>query len=145
MKIKRDKRDILFSMLVRERAEWACERCTTYFSEGNRSGLECSHFFTRSRKSGRWNPLAAAAHCTGCHKELGSNPIQFHRWILAHLGPKKTSQVEALSAKIIHLKKHHKEEIHANLKASWEDMQARRKAGETGRIEFDDPMPDDIL
>ena len=48
-------------------------------------------------------------------------------------------------AKIIHLKEHHKKEIHANLKASWEDMQSRREAGETGRIEFLDPMPEGVL
>ena len=43
------------------------------------------------------------------------------------------------------LKKHHKVEIYENLKASWEDMQARRESGETGRLEFSDPMPEGVI
>lgn len=144
MKIKRDKRDILFSKLVRERANNTCECCDTYYPEGNRSGLECSHFFTRSRKSIRWHPLNAAAHCTGCHSHLGGNPIEFANWILSHLTPKDYLLLTALAGRIVPLKKHDLDDIHANLKASWEDMQARRASGETGRLEFESPYSEHL-
>ncbi len=144
MKVRRDKSDILYSLLVRERAGWACERCNARFSEHQRGGLECSHFYTRSRRSVRVHPLNSAAHCTGCHTWLGGNPLEFGKWIEAHLGTKKTLHLQTLSRQLVNLKKHDKADIHANLKASWEDMQARRKAGEAGRLEFEDPMPDDV-
>ncbi len=142
MNIKRNKRDILFSNLVRERAEWRCERCDKYFPEGHRSGLECSHFFTRSRKSVRWHPLNAAAHCTGCHTHLGGNPMEFADWIRDHLGKQRSAVLRACSGQLTRLKKHDLAIIHVNLKASWEHMQHLRAVGETGRLEFDDPMPE---
>ncbi len=144
MNIRRDKRDKLFSDLVRERAEWRCERCGKYFPEGHRQGLECSHLFTRARKSGRWHPVAAVAHCTGCHSYLGGNPLEFAAWIESRLSPKDYLLLTTLAGKIVRLKKHDLADIHANLKASWQNMQARREAGETGRIEFDDPYPDHL-
>lgn len=144
MNIKRDKRDKLFSNLVRERAGWSCERCLKYFPEDHRNGLECSHFFTRSRKSIRWFPDNAAAHCTGCHTTLGGNPWEFADWIRDYLGPQRSSILRARNSQLVHLKKHHLVEIHLNLKASWEHMQEQRAAGETGRLEFDDPMPEHL-
>lgn len=142
MKIRRDKRDILFSNLVRERAEWTCERCHKQFPEGHRNGLECSHFFTRSRKSVRWHPLNAAAHCTGCHTLLGGNPMEFADWIRDHLGRQRSAVLRACSGQLVRFKRHDLDDIHANLKASWAHMQARRAAGECGRLEFDDPLPE---
>ncbi len=144
MNIRRDKRDKLFSLLIRERANNTCERCKTYYPEGNRSGLECSHFFTRSRKSIRWHPLNAAAHCTGCHTRLGGNPLEFADWIHTYLGKQQRAILRARNGQLLRLKKHDLADIHANLKASWQDMQARREAGETGRLEFESPYPEHL-
>ncbi len=137
--------DSLFSKLVRERANWTCERCGTYYPEGSRQGLDCSHFYTRSRRFVRWNPWNAAAHCVGCHSELGGNPVEFARWINDHLGWEKAGKLEVIANRPVRLKQHRLRDIKANLKASWEDMQARRKAGETGRIEFENPMPEGLV
>ena len=145
MNIKRTAPDIIFSNLVRERAEWSCERCHTYFPEGHRAGLEASHFYTRSRKSVRWSPLNCAAHCTGCHSSLGGNPMEFADWIREYLGPEKSAALIAQNRILMRLKRHDKREILANLKASWEHMQSCRCAGETGRLEFDDPYPEHLL
>lgn len=142
MKIRRDKRDALFSLLVRERAEWHCEACHRYFPEGDRRGLECSHFFSRRKRSVRWSPDNAAAHCFSCHQNLGENPIVFKKWIADYLGEKRLANLESRAQTIIRLKKHDLADIHANLKASFEDMAGRRKKGEWGRLEFIDPMPD---
>ena len=147
MNIKRTAPDIVFSNLVRERAEWTCERqsCSKYFPEGHRAGLECSHFYTRSRKSVRWSPLNACAQCTGCHSHLGGNPMEFADWIREYLGPEKSAALIVQNRIIMHLKRHDKREILANLKASLEHMQSCRRAGEVGRLEFSDPYPDHLL
>ena len=145
MNIKRTQPDIIFSNLVRERAEWTCERCHTYFPEGNRGGLECSHFYTRSRKSVRWAPNNAAAQCTGCHSHLGGNPMEFADWIREHLGPEKSAALIVQNRQSLQLKRYDKREILANLKASWEHMQSQRRAGEAGRLEFESPYPEYLL
>lgn len=75
---------------------------------------------------------------------LGENPVIHHDWIKGHLGDEKFAVLRIQAERIIRLKKHDKADIYENLKASWQDMQARRKAGEAGRLEFDDPMPDGV-
>ncbi len=75
---------------------------------------------------------------------MGQNPLAHADYVKAVLGIKKYEQLKALGNKTIRLKSHHIDEIRANLKASWQDMQARRKAGECGRLEFEDPMPDGV-
>jgi len=52
MKIKIDKRDKIFSLLVRERAGHVCERCGV----GRQAKLECSHIFSRTHRATRWHP-----------------------------------------------------------------------------------------
>ena len=144
MKTRRDKLDTLFSLLVRERAEWMCEVCGRYFPEDARQGLHCSHHFSRRKRSIRLSPLNASAHCFSCHQTLGENPVLFHDWIKGHLGDEKFAALRIQAERLVRLKKHDRADIYSNLKASWEDMQARRKSGEMGRIEFEDPMPDDV-
>ena len=41
--MKRDKRDAIFSLLIRERSSWCCERCGEFVVEGERQRLHCSH------------------------------------------------------------------------------------------------------
>jgi hypothetical protein len=69
--IKRDKTDIVFSELVRERAAWKCEYGdSAYCERGHKSfdnhshdkqTLHCSHLFGRRSKGVRWHPLNALA------------------------------------------------------------------------------------
>ena len=75
---------------------------------------------------------------------LGENPVIHHDWIRGHLGDEKFAALRVQAERVVRLKKHDKADIYENLKASWADMQARRKAGEVGRIEFEDPMPDSV-
>lgn len=84
MKIRIDKRDVIFSKIIRLRAKWTCEACNTYFHLGH--GLQCSHFFGRRHMSTRWDPDNAAAHCFTCHMRFGENPIEFTAWIKRYLG-----------------------------------------------------------
>ena len=141
-KIKVDKLDKVFGDCVKLRAGYCCENCNTFYAEGNRAGLECSHFFTRSRIPTRWHPSNAAAHCTSCHFRLGGNPIEFAEWIRNHLGRNEAKILASKSIEMLHIRQAEREEIYQNLKASFEEMSARRESGEAGRLEFEDPYPD---
>lgn len=132
MNIRRSKLDILFSNLVRRRANWACQVCGRYFPEGQRQGLHCSHHFSRRKKSIRFSPINASAACFSCHQTLGENPVLFHDWIKGHLGDEKFAALKVQAERIVRLKKHDLAEIHENLKAAWASEE----------LEFSDPMPE---
>jgi hypothetical protein len=61
--------DKWFSLCVRERAEWKCERCHHQYSYPDTSqGLDCAHYQTRDEWATRLEPLDAMALCRGCHE-----------------------------------------------------------------------------
>ena len=66
-KLKRTEADRLFSIYIRARADWTCERCGRIFY-GSRRFLDCSHFFSRSNRSTRFDPRNAASLCRSCHQ-----------------------------------------------------------------------------
>jgi hypothetical protein len=99
MKIRIDPLDALFSLYVRARAGWKCERCGKYYPEGERQGLDCSHFMGRANKGTRWAEDNAAAHCRGCHQYLGANPILFVDWIINHIGGQRYAALRAKASK----------------------------------------------
>lgn len=143
--MKRDKHDAAFSNLVRERADWHCENCKKYYPEGARAGLECSHFFTRSRKSTRWHPLNAAAHCTKCHFDLGGNPLKFADWIRDYLGRAKSGELSEANHAIVRWRKRDMEELYAEMKSELLRMKHLRAEGVRGRIEFDLPKVREMI
>jgi hypothetical protein len=114
MKIRIDKRDTIFSKIIRLRAKWNCERCGRYFPFGN--GLQCSHFFSRRHQSTRYDPDNAAAHCFACHMRLGSNPIEFTAWIKQYLGDVRYEALQLRHNTIVKRTKVELEELYQHLK-----------------------------
>ncbi len=141
MKNRRDKLDDIFSKLVRERANWTCEAqlpgCGGYHEEGRRQSLHCSHFFSRRKQSTRFDPENAAAHCFSCHKKLEENPLDFAKWVEAHLGNAATENLRIRAATILKRTKPQKEDLYQDMKAAYANLLERRRAGETGRLEFE--------
>lgn len=127
--------DELFSLLVRGRVNFTCERCGKYYPEGQRQGLHCSHYFGRRRKSTRWHPLNAFSHCYACHEYLGSNPHVFTQWTMGRLGRDYDKLLDIAddllktNASVLH-------SIRLHLKRELDIMTERRASGEQGRIEF---------
>lgn len=72
--IKRNIADKWFSDCIRERANWTCEICHTYYPEDRRQGLHCSHFYGRGNWSIRFCVDNAFAHCFSCHNRFGNDP-----------------------------------------------------------------------
>ena len=137
MKTRRNKLDIAFSQLIRERAGWTCESCGKYHPEGARRSLHCSHFFSRRNRSTRWDSQNAAAHCFACHQYLGENPLLFTDWVKAHLGQTGYELLRLRAGKPRKFSKPELEDMHQEMKAQLAHMEALRSSGEAGRIEFD--------
>ena len=135
--IKRDKYDATFSDLIRERADWTCERCGLECrKEGQDSRrLDCSHFYSRANRSVRWHPLNAAAHCFRCHQELGGNPVLFREWILEYLGPELDQRLRELAHTPRKWKPWEKDEMREHYANQLKMLKARRAAGDRGYIE----------
>jgi hypothetical protein len=95
MLIKVDKFDAAFSILIRARDSWTCQRCSREFiprQSGKKwtcAGLHCSHLIGRGCHTTRWHPLAACAKCHGCHSYLTSHPLEFAEWIRNYLGEER--------------------------------------------------------
>lgn len=85
MKLKMTPADKLFSRCVRERANWACERCG---NTPDPQGLHCSHYIGRGNWSVRFDPDNAFAHCYGCHMKLGADKHMFEEHYLEVFGMK---------------------------------------------------------
>ena len=121
MKIRIDKRDTVFSKLIRLRAQFNCECCGTYFPKGH--GLQCSHFFSRRHQSTRHDPDNAAAHCFTCHMRLGENPIEFTAWIKKHLGDVRYEALQLRHRQIVKRTKAEAEELYQHLKEQYAALQ----------------------
>ena len=61
------KADAKFSLFIRERANWKCQRCYKDFSN-NKGQLHCSHFWSRRHSSTRYDAENCVAACYSCHK-----------------------------------------------------------------------------
>ena len=88
MKIRISKLDKLFSLYIRSRAGWTCERCHKRYQPPT-SGLHASHFHGRRKKSVRYDPENAAALCFGCHRYYTENPAAHTEWFKKRLGEKR--------------------------------------------------------
>jgi hypothetical protein len=130
--------DKYFSLCIRERANWHCERCGSYFAEGRRMGLHCSHVHGRGKWSVRFDPQNATALCYGCHRYMGSQPLQHMDWIEARLGRVDYDALSerAQDASRGRLARKSVKAIATHYRQEQRRMQALREAGDTGRIEI---------
>ena len=136
MQIRRDKRDALFSELVRERANWTCEGCG---KASERRFLQCAHIFGRRHRTTRFSPQNALCLCFGCHRHFTENPVEFANWCAEKFGKKEMERLGRLSKVVAAFKKHTLAEIQVDLKVELDFMKKARSDGVTGRLEFEAP------
>lgn len=132
--------DTWFSKCVRERANWACERCGSQFPEGqDRRGLHCSHFYGRGNWATRFHPDNAFAHCYGCHQYLGSHPTEFHRWAMEKMGEGCMVMLREITndTRLGRLARRSRQDIAAHYRAEHLRMSKIRQKGHSGRLEFE--------
>lgn len=66
-RVKIDEADRLFSLYVRTRDSWTCQRCGKQYQRGTLA-LQNSHFFGRRMESVRFDLSNCDALCYGCHR-----------------------------------------------------------------------------
>jgi len=135
-KIKIDRVDSAFSKLIRTRVDWHCEVCGTYYPEGKRQGLHCSHFHGRAIKSTRFCPVNCTAMCYGCHRKMESQPYQFNQWMIDHIGQREFDRLVERANTLVRFRDKDRQEMLAHFKAELERLQSLRDRGKTGRLEF---------
>ena len=91
-KAKIDRADKLFSLYVRTKANWSCERCGKQYQPPT-SALHCSHFKGRAKESTRFMLENANAICFGCHRYFTSQPDEHYAWQIETKGQKIVDQV----------------------------------------------------
>lgn len=128
--------DRWFSLCIRERADWRCERCGRLTPPDKRMGLHCSHWHGRSAWATRLHPLNAFAHCYGCHSFFEQRPVAFNDWVAERIGQDVADKLTALSKKPAHGVKRLVPVIAAFYRVEHRTMEKRRKAGEMGWMAF---------
>lgn len=83
--IRIDPADRYFSLYVRYRDNWTCQRCGAQYEPGSRS-IHASHFWGRAREATRFDPENVVAHCHGCHSFFTANPELHRAWKLKQIG-----------------------------------------------------------
>jgi len=85
MKIKISEEDRLFSLMIRCKANWTCEKCLR--NHANRRGnLQNSHYHGRRKKSVRFDEDNCSALCFTCHQYFTENPYEHTLWMKKKLG-----------------------------------------------------------
>jgi len=77
-RIKIDPADKAFSLYIRTRDNWTCQRCRKKFTPPTKA-LHCSHYFGRGRENTRFDPENCDALCHGCHQHWGSADKEGYR------------------------------------------------------------------
>ena len=101
MRIKIDAADKAFSLYIRRRDNWTCQRCGRRYEEGD-AGLNCAHYWNRWREGTRFEPDNCVALCFGCPKLLdGDERERFTEILLKRLGKDRllTLELQARSYK----------------------------------------------
>ena len=130
--------DKWFSLCIRERNGWTCERCGMQYHTPT-SGLQCAHIFGRANKSVRLEPLNAFALCSGCHSYFTANPMNFSVFVKNKLC-EKYDILNEVSRDIMRGKEYVRAiksgDAAKHYKKENERMLELRSQGNTGRIEF---------
>jgi len=146
--IKTTPADRWFSLCVRERADWTCERCGKHYEpEYNldtglpkNQALDCSHFHGRGKWATRTDPDNCDAACYGCHRHFESQHEEYREWKIARIGQERFDILRENRDNYQRFKasKHGDADgtIEAHFKAEFERMRKLRAQGVTGRIEF---------
>lgn len=88
-RVKESTIDTAFSILLRESYDWRCqfpncEKCGNH--DLRNGGLECSHYYGRRYRGGRWHPDNCIALCHGIHAYIDTHPSRQVDLMRRHLG-----------------------------------------------------------
>jgi hypothetical protein len=126
MKIKKKKLDIVFSQLVRERANFLCQGCGAY-KRLEQATLDCAHIMSRRSLGLRFHPRNAVSLCRGCHMFYTERPFDWNDWCIDHFGADFIAELRLVSNQTVKWSKPVREEIYKFYKEELKSMQEKRK------------------
>jgi len=133
--VKLDALDKIFSLCVRERANWTCECCGE--NHRNNAGyLDCSHIYGRRHRSTRWDPLNAHALCKSCHTYFTDRPTEFTSWVKTTMSDERYEELRQKHHQIFKSTKADRKEAVKWFKRQHAEMCEKREQGQTGYIDF---------
>jgi len=88
--IRIDPLDQLFSLYIRTRDNFTCQRCGV-----KSKNVQCAHFHSRRKQSVRFDPDNACTLCMGDHLYLDSNPMEKVEFFHNRLGQVKFDLLNA--------------------------------------------------
>lgn len=146
--MKITKADKFFSLCVRERANWCCEKCGKIYEPtyGENTGLpgnpalHCSHYFGRGIYETRFYPDNAFSHCYGCHSRFEQNPDKFRDWVFSRLGARRYDGLRKVAEDIMLGKEARRGDKNGTIAKHYENefrkLREKRDRGFVKRIEF---------
>lgn len=132
--MKRDKYDTLWSDLVREAADWTCERCGREFPERKSQAFHCSHYIGRRYQATRFAPDNCFGLCYPCHNYLGERPHDHKAWAMDQLGVHRYEKLIALGRTTVRRRKAEKESMHKHHREELARILKDRKRGVVGAV-----------
>lgn len=106
--VKIDKADKVFSLYIRTRDSWTCQRCGKRYDPPT-NALHCSHFMGRGKEATRFDENNADALCYGCHQYFTSHPAEHYAWQVERKGQ---ALIDALVLKSNTYKKKDRDAVH---------------------------------
>lgn len=133
--IKRTPADIAFSKVVREAADYTCERCGINLRHSPHI-MDLSHYFGRRNKSTRFEPLNAFCLCRGCHNNLGDSPHDHKQFVLNQLGEGAYQILLEKKRQVLRIRKADEREIAKHYREEHKRLIKMRERGATGKLEY---------
>jgi hypothetical protein len=122
--IKKDKLDHVFSLYIRTRDAWTCQRCDKFYQE-KALGYHCSHFIGRRNRAVRWDEDNCAGLCRGCHDFFAANPHLHTEWMEKRLGLTRFWELKLRGQEIPRLRKADMDALYAHYKAKLAELERR--------------------
>lgn len=105
MRLKISPADKWFSLKIRYRDDFRCQRCKAQFDLSDNQ-LDCSHFHKRGKKSVRFDEDNCVTFCKPCHLyfdgngwwNLPAHAAEHREFMLNRLGKKKLEALDARAA-----------------------------------------------
>jgi len=90
LRIRIDPLDALFSLYIRTRDHFTCQRCGV-----KSKNVQCAHFIGRRNKNCRFLEINCVSLCYGCHGYFHANPLEFVEWTKKRLGERDFEFLQA--------------------------------------------------
>jgi len=138
--MKRDKYDSVLSDLVRERANWTCEKCKKISTQGQGTGqdrdIQCSHFNGRGNGNvSRYDSDLLFCLCASCHTFVETRPKEHTKFVESIVGEAFLDIKSEQHHKPYKMYKNEKEEMHQHYKSELKRVKELRSNGEMDYIE----------